>query len=262
MQGNRLTGWIGFAFLIGDESGSASGGSDGICLFDCAVPDPNLIRLLPGQEVHCGIRDISGIISRDYIRSPNVAGESVAASLSVCGLTTAGTFNSVVWYFISIWWKMSAASPHPGCVNSSNFICVWPKSVHLLLYHFRDRVHHPAGFIIFAQLALFWMFIIFPILLIVQTCKIAQSVSDSIPHLLIRLAMLSRCQSPAFSTSHIFVLLLNCCLCILNSLCCHSGVSLYVMLHSFLFLFVIHKVCFLSSLCYKVYFGSHAAQCT
>ena len=104
--------------------------------------------------------------------------------------------------------------------------------------------------------------IILPILLIVRTCKIDQTVSDSIQHLLKRLSQLPGGQSPIFSTSYIFLLLPNCCLCVLNSLSCHSGLSLHVILDLFLFLFVIQKVHFLSSLCRKLFFGSQTMQCT
>jgi len=55
-----------------------------------------------------------------------------------------------------------------------------PTSLHALLYCFRDCAHHPAGFIIFAHLAPLCMFIICPILLIVRTCNIAQTFSNSI----------------------------------------------------------------------------------
>jgi len=56
-----------------------------------------------------------------------------------------------------------------------------PNPLHALLYHFGDCAHHQAGFVIFAQLALLSLFIIliFPILPIVRTCKITQTVSDS-----------------------------------------------------------------------------------
>jgi len=56
-----------------------------------------------------------------------------------------------------------------------------PIPLHALWYRFRDCAHHPAGFFIIAQLALLYLFIIliFPILPIFGTCKIAQTVSDS-----------------------------------------------------------------------------------
>jgi len=63
MQETRLTGSIGFSFLISDELGSTSGGTDDKRLFDCGLPPPSLRKLLPGQEVPCGICDIPWMIS-------------------------------------------------------------------------------------------------------------------------------------------------------------------------------------------------------
>jgi len=60
------------------------------------------------------------------------------------------------------------------------------KPHHAVLHCFGDCAHHPAGFIIFTQLALLWILVIFPIFhihLIVRTCKIAQTDSESIQHL-------------------------------------------------------------------------------
>jgi hypothetical protein len=56
-----------------------------------------------------------------------------------------------------------------------------PKFLHKLLDRFGDCSHHPAGFVIFAQLALLSLFVIliFPILPIVGNCKITETVSDS-----------------------------------------------------------------------------------
>jgi len=76
-----------------------------------------------------------------------------------------------------------------------------PTSLHALLYRFRDCAHHPAGFIIFSQLALLCICIMFPILLIVWTCKITQTVSNSIQHLLKQLSGPPGGQPPASSTS-------------------------------------------------------------
>src|SRR5882757_3145972 len=78
-----------------------------------------------------------------------------------------------------------------GCILPSrlcqfiNLHRLLPKALHALLDRFGDCAHHPAGFIIFTQLALHCLFIlIFPILPIVGTCKITQTVSDSSHHLL------------------------------------------------------------------------------
>jgi hypothetical protein len=79
-----------------------------------------------------------------------------------------------------------------GCILSSRlseFVelhLLLPKPLHALLYCFGDSAHHPAGFVIFAQLALLSLFIrlIFPILPIVGTSKITQTISESNQHLL------------------------------------------------------------------------------
>jgi hypothetical protein len=56
-----------------------------------------------------------------------------------------------------------------------------PNPLHPLLYRFDECAHHPARFIIFAELALFYMFtiLIVPILPIVETCDIAQTVYNA-----------------------------------------------------------------------------------
>src|SRR5258705_389746 len=94
------------------------------------------------------------------------------------------------------------------------------KPLHALLDRFGDCTHHLARFVIFAQIALLSLFIIliFPIIAIVGTCKITQTISDSNQHLLKRLCTLSGPQSRHFSMRHIVLLLLNRCLCIFNSL--------------------------------------------
>jgi len=61
-----------------------------------------------------------------------------------------------------------------------------PKSVQAVLYWFRDFAHHPAGFVIFAQLAQLCIFIIFlmiSVLMLVGSSKIAQTVPDTSQHL-------------------------------------------------------------------------------
>jgi hypothetical protein len=115
-----------------------------------------------------------------------------------------------------------------------------PKALHALLNRFGDYAHHPAGFVIIPQLALVSLFIIlvFPILSIVGTCKMTQTVSDSNQHLLKRLFALSGRQSRDFSMRHIILLLINRCLCVFNSVSCPSGFSLNIILNPFLFLFI------------------------
>ena len=115
-----------------------------------------------------------------------------------------------------------------------------PKPLHALLYCFGDCAHYPAGFIVFAQLALLSIFIIliFPILPIVGTCKITQTGSYSNQCLFKRLFGLSGRQSRDFSMRHIVLLLLNRCLCVFNSVSSPSGFSLNIILNPFLFPFI------------------------
>jgi len=133
-----------------------------------------------------------------------------------------------------------------GCIlpsRLSQFVelhLLLPKSLHALLDCFGDFAHYAAGFVISAHIALLSRFIIFlfPILPIVGTCKITQTVSDSNQHLLKRLFWLSGRQSRYFSMRHIVLLLLNCGLCIFNSLSCPSSLSLHIILNPLLFLFI------------------------
>jgi len=117
------TGSSGFAFSKGYISRSAPGSRPDMLVFDCGFIEPSLIWLLPGREVPCGICDIPETILRHFMSCPNVVSAGAAASSPVCGWTTARTINSDVPYLLSISWKMSAASSHPDCVNSSSFIC-------------------------------------------------------------------------------------------------------------------------------------------
>jgi len=129
---------------------------------------------------------------------------------------------------------------------------VLPKSLFELFDQFGDCAHHPAGSIIFAQLAPLWIFfivvLIFSILLIIGTCKITQSVSNNIQHLLEWFSGLSCCQFRLFSISHIILLLLKRCLYIFYSLPCHSGFSIHIILRPLHILIIAEKVCFLSFL--------------
>ena len=122
---------------------------------------------------------------------------------------------------------------------------VLPTTLHAMLYHFGDWPYHLAGFVIFTQLPLlrtfFIMILLFPILLSVGTCKIARTISDGVEHLFKCCFRLGCCQSRHFSVSHIFLLLPNCCLCIVNSLSCHSGLSIYMILDLFVLLIVASK---------------------
>jgi hypothetical protein len=60
---------------------------------------------------------------------------------------------------------------------------------------------------------------------------------------------------------HIFLRLLNRCLCVFHLLSCPSGVSLNIILNPFLFLFIAKEVRFSSFLRRKLLFESQAAQC-
>ena len=70
-------------------------------LGDFGFPEPTLIRLLPGGEVHCCICDIPGTISRVSYSFPNVVGVGAAATRSVWDLITAETFPSDIPYYLS-----------------------------------------------------------------------------------------------------------------------------------------------------------------
>jgi hypothetical protein len=115
------------------------------------------------------------------------------------------------------------------------------KSLQALLAHIGDCAHHPAGFVIFTQLALLSLSIIliFTILPIMGTYMITQTVSASNRHLLKSLFGLPGHQSHDFSLRQIVLLLLNRCLCIFNSLACPSGFSLNIILNPFLFLCIV-----------------------
>ena len=115
------------------------------------------------------------------------------------------------------------------------------KTGHVALYRFGDCAHHPARFVIFAQLAKICIFsiifFVFPILLIVRTCKTAKTVSDSIQYLLTGCFRLYSCRSCRFNICHIFLLLHNCCLHLefaflpLQSLYPHNPRSISLSLH-------------------------------
>jgi len=117
-----------------------------------------------------------------------------------------------------------------------------PKALHVVLYCFGDCAHHPARFIIFAQLAKLCIFLImilvFPILHILETCKIAQTVLDSIQNLPEWCFGLCGCRSCLFNICHILLPLLNHGLCVLNSSSCHRGLSIHMILDPFPFFFI------------------------
>jgi len=96
------------------------------------------------------------------------------------------------------------------------------------------------GFVIFAQLALLWLFImlIYPILAVIGTCNIAHTVANRNHHPIKCVFRFSGRWSRVSSCLHIVLLLPNRCLCIFNSLPCPSGFSFNIILDPFLFLFI------------------------
>jgi len=119
------------------------------------------------------------------------------------------------------------------------------KTIRAMLYRFGDCAQHPAGFAIFGQLAqlriFFIIILVFPFLPIVWNCKLAETISNGVQHLLKCCFRLSGCQSRLFRISHIFLLLVNCCLCVFNLLSCHSGLSILMILNQFLLLSLLEK---------------------
>jgi len=115
-----------------------------------------------------------------------------------------------------------------------------PKPLHALLYRFGDCAHYPARFVIFTQLALLCLFsiLILSILPHVGTCKITLCVYNSSHHLVKSLFGVSVCQSRNFNMLHMFLHLLNRCLCVFNSRACYGSFSLNTFLDPFFSLFI------------------------
>jgi len=107
-----------------DELGTSLGKIDAMGPSDSGFCKSSLIWLLPARDVSCGICDCPEMISRVCTHSPNVAGDSVAAIVSVWDFTTARSLNSTVLYFKSLSCRESATYPHPGCVSLSSLICI------------------------------------------------------------------------------------------------------------------------------------------
>jgi len=202
---------------------------------------PSLIWLLPARDVTCGICNCPGTISRAYICSPNVVGDGVAEVMSVWGFTTAGTFNSVLPCCKSLT-KVVGRVPSSWLRQFVMSQLLPLNALHIALYSFEDCAHHPARFLIFPQLAKLCIFFIsisvFPIMYIIGTWKIPQTVSDSIQYFLKGFFRLCGCRLCPFNISHIFLLLYNHCLCVLNSLACHCSRTMYIILNPFLLLLV------------------------
>jgi len=117
-----------------------------------------------------------------------------------------------------------------------------------LLCYSGQCANYPAGFFIVAHQALRCLFNIqiFPMLPIVGSCKITESVLDSDDYLHRSLFGLMVSQSCIFSMLWIFLLLLNRCLCVWNLVHCPSSAFLNIIMDPFLFLFSAQEVHFLS----------------
>ena len=117
------------------------------------------------------------------------------------------------------------------------------EMLHAMPYRFRDCAHHPARFVIFAELGprriFFLIILVFRILLMVGTYKITQTIADGGQHLMKYRFRLGGCQSRLFSIYHIILPLCYCCLCVFDSLSCHSGLSFHIILDTFLLLIVV-----------------------
>jgi hypothetical protein len=141
-----------------------------------------------------------------------------------------------------------------------------PNTVHAVLYRVGDCAHHWVRFIISARLAklciLFFIFHHLPSLLIIRSCKIAQTVYDSTQQLLKWVFRIACCWSCFFSSSHIFLLFHNCRLSSFNLHSYHSGLSINIILNPFLFGFVAETDHFSAVFCRNPHCRSYAAQCS
>jgi len=73
-------------------------------MWECGVPEPSNIWLLPYRQVPCGMWNSSGTIPSVYMSSPNVITAGAVTNLSVCGLTTARKFNEGAQDLVSYIW--------------------------------------------------------------------------------------------------------------------------------------------------------------
>jgi len=117
---------------------------------------------------------------------------------------------------------------------------ILPKPLHALLYSFGNCAHHPAGFIIFAQLARHSLRIILIIQIfpIVGIWKITQTVAGRYRHHLKRRFGFCIDYSCVLCILYIFLLFRNRCRCVLNSLPYPVCFSLNTILHLFFYLFI------------------------
>jgi len=127
MQGLKLSRLSCCDCWIGDQSGIRAGGRDRMRSCVHSFCEPSLIWLLPGPEVSWGVCNFPGTISRVSVGTPNVVGTDDAALSAIWSLTTDGTFNSVVPYYLFLFQKQLTAVPKPGRVDSSTFICICRK---------------------------------------------------------------------------------------------------------------------------------------
>jgi len=137
-------------------------------------------------------------------------------------------------------------------------------TLHAILYRFADCTHHPARFIMFAQLAqlciLLIIILIVTILCRIRNCKIAYTTYNRIRHLLKCCFGLSGSHSLLFSNSHIFLLLHNHCLHAINWPSRHSSLRIYRILNALLFLFVAQTIGFLTVSCLQRFVRLEAVQ--
>jgi len=127
MLGWKLIGVTRVVYIMFPELGTALGGRDAIPVWDCGFPEPSLTWLHPSRDLPFSICNHPGMELRVSNGSPHVVGAGMAVIVTIRDLTTASTFNWAILYFISLSHTYSAASPHPGCINSSRLICFCRK---------------------------------------------------------------------------------------------------------------------------------------
>jgi len=234
-----LTDWEGIAFVIRYELGSMSGGWDSVCHSPVATWNLASIDYFLFEKFPVAYAMIQGwyevtphavqmlsvkvLVQRHLLVVQQLPEPSIRSFHASNLLHASGRLCAPIPIVLIC--QDSLTSGEPLCA---------------LLYHIGNCAPHPAGFVIFAQLAKLGIFIILNINihLIVGTCKITQTISDSNHHFLKCCSRLCHCQSCVFAISLIFLLLLNRCICVFNSHFCHSGVSLDIILDPFLFLFI------------------------
>jgi len=153
---------------------------------------------------------------------------------------------------VPVSWFRQSVNPHP----------LLQYTLHALLDHFGDCTHHPAGFNIFTlqdqPCTFFIICLMFPILLIIRTWKIAQTVSSSIQCLCKCFFGHFSCRSNPFSIAHIFLPFHNRNPSVFNSLSCDSSLCMHMILGPFLGLFVVEIVRFSACLRWQLRFALSA----